>query len=59
MSIYSDYKCGALTEDEYRNECARENRKDRIQREMVVESLEEMCDLMCGAPEDDCGDDQE
>lgn len=26
---------------------------DWLKREMTVDSLEEMCDLMCGAPEDD------
>lgn len=29
MSIYSDYKVGALSDDEYDNLCAIENRKER------------------------------
>ena len=29
MSIYSDYKCGALSDDEYRNICNRENARER------------------------------
>lgn len=29
MSIYSDYKVGALSDDEYDNLCAHENRKER------------------------------
>ena len=59
MSIYSDYKVGALTDDEYLFLARRENRRDRIEREMVVDSLEEMCDLMCGRPEDDYDEDSE
>ena len=27
-----------------------------IKREMTIESLEELCDLMCGGPEDDSDD---
>ena len=33
MSIYSDYECGAMTEREFRNACARENNEDRYERE--------------------------
>ena len=29
MSIYSDYKCGALTEEEYHGHCVRVNREER------------------------------
>lgn len=29
MSIYSDYKVGALSDDEFRNMCIRENRRER------------------------------
>lgn len=29
MSIYSDYKVGALSDDEFRNMCIRENRQER------------------------------
>lgn len=41
MSIFSDYKVGALTEDEFRNECARMNREDRWEREHEYEEGEE------------------
>jgi len=30
MSAWSDWKCGALSDEEYQNECARENRMERI-----------------------------
>ena len=33
MSIYSDYKVGAISDDEFRNECARINREDRWEQE--------------------------
>lgn len=33
MSIFSDYECGALSDDEFRNECNRMNRQDRYERE--------------------------
>ena len=59
MSIFSDYKVGALSDEQFENEGRRMNRRDRIEREMVVSSLEEMCDLMCGAPEEDFEDDSE
>lgn len=59
ISAYSDYKCGALSDEQFENECRRMNRRDRIEREMVVSSLEEMCDLMCGAPEEDYDEDSE
>ena len=29
MSIYSDYKCGAMTETEFHNACVTENMKER------------------------------
>lgn len=29
MSIYSDYKVGALSDDEFRNMCILENRRER------------------------------
>lgn len=29
MSAYSDYKCGAMTEQEYKGHCVRVNRKER------------------------------
>lgn len=33
ISIFSDYKCGALTDEQFENECRRMNRRDRIERE--------------------------
>ena len=36
-----------------------ERKKTWIKREMQVNSLEEMCDLMCGAPETDWDEDSE
>lgn len=33
MSIYSDYKVGALSDEEYDSLCAWENRKDRYERD--------------------------
>lgn len=44
MSIYSDYKCGALTWKEFRRECARENREDRFYQEHQYEDIEENYD---------------
>ena len=32
MSIYSDYKVGALSDADFRSECARMNREDRWDR---------------------------
>lgn len=32
MSIFSDYECGAMSESEFRQECARMNRIDRDER---------------------------
>jgi len=29
MSIYSDYKCGAMSYDEYKSACAQENRMEK------------------------------
>jgi len=58
ISIYSDHKVGAIDDDEFRFLSNRENRRDRIEREMVVDSLEEMFDLMCGAPEEDWEDEE-
>lgn len=33
MSIFSDYKAGALSDEEYRDECAYMNRQDRWEQE--------------------------
>lgn len=38
MSIFSDYKVGALSDWEYEQECRRMNREDRYERDMM-ESL--------------------
>ena len=59
MSIFSDHDCGALSDEDFERECIRMNNRDGVEREMVVSSLEEMCDLMCGAPEADFEDDSE
>lgn len=59
MSIFSDYKCGALTDEQFENECRRMNRRDNIEREMIVTSLEEMCDLMCGSAEEEQEDEED
>ena len=40
MSIYSDYKVGALSDEEFREECKRINREDRIDREEYWKSFE-------------------
>jgi len=37
MSIYSDYKCGAMSDWEYRQACARENRKEREYEQDIFE----------------------
>ena len=48
MSIYSDHKCGAITDQEFRNACARENRKERtIMDELEDERKEHLKSLMC------------
>lgn len=33
MSIYSDYKCGAMDDVEFHNACVEENDQDRWERE--------------------------
>ena len=38
MSIFSDFKVGALSEQEYRDECIRMNREDRYERERMYET---------------------
>lgn len=39
MSIFSDYKVGALTDEQFENECRRMNRRDRIEREEEEDKL--------------------
>lgn len=41
MSIFSDYKCGALSDEEFRSACAEMNRQDRWEREHEFEDDEE------------------
>lgn len=45
MSIYSDYKSGAMSDDEYKFECGRENRKDKTFFERLME--EDACYERC------------
>ena len=39
MSIYSDYKVGALTDEEYQFLAKRENRRDELEREHEFDDL--------------------
>ena len=41
MSAYSDWKCGAITFDEYLAECNREEARDRYYEERQTEDREE------------------
>ena len=50
MSIFSDYKVGALSEFEFRQECKRMNRQE------YIDDFEQ---LEMEDPEDDEGDDNE
>ena len=38
MSIYSDYKCGALTDEEFKALCIHENEMDRY--DLLIEKQE-------------------
>lgn len=40
MSIYSDYKVGAISDEELRNFGVRENRRDRCERECLENGIE-------------------
>lgn len=40
MSIFSDYRVGALSDEEYRDECACMNRQDRWENEHECEDEE-------------------
>lgn len=57
MSIYSDYKVGALDEVEYHNMCVEENARDRYEREhMYIDEWEryaEEDDLVMESEEDE------
>ena len=37
MSIFSDYKCGAMDYDEFKQACARMNAEDRYEREHLFD----------------------
>ena len=39
MSIFSDYKCGALSESDYRYECNKMNRQARHEEEEYWDAL--------------------
>lgn len=41
ISIFSDYKCGAMSDDEFRSACAEMNRQDRWEREHEFDDDEE------------------
>lgn len=41
MSIFSDYECGALSCDEYREECKRMNSRDRYERERQYDEIDD------------------
>ena len=44
MSIFSDYKVGALSDFEFEQECARMNRQDRWERDHMYDDLNGGCD---------------
>lgn len=46
ISIFSDHACGAISDDEFRDYCAIENRKERYfdERQMILDSLSSQCD---------------
>lgn len=41
MSIFSDCKCGALTEEEFKMECTRMNNQDRYEQEHEFDDYDE------------------
>lgn len=43
MSIYSDYKAGAVSDDEFRFLCRRENAKDRCDKLDLMVREQECC----------------
>jgi hypothetical protein len=45
MSAYSDWKCGALSDDEYTFECNREAAMDKYYEEMMYDDCEEEDDV--------------
>ena len=40
MSIFSDYECGAIDDDEYRNACIKMNAEDRYERDHMFDDPE-------------------
>ena len=52
MSIFSDYKVGALSDDEFRSECARMNREERYYEAKEAESMYYTDDEFDGCPYD-------
>ena len=47
MSIFSDYKVGALTDEEFHNECVKMNMQDRYEQEHMYDDDEDDEDMMC------------
>ena len=41
MSIFSDYKCGAMSDDEYKDACIRMNLQYRYEQEHLYDEDEE------------------
>ena len=41
MSIFSDYKCGALSDDEFKADCIRMNNRERYEEEHIYDEDEE------------------
>ena len=41
MSIFSDYKCGALTREEFESECAAMNNRDRWEQAHIYDKCDE------------------
>ena len=44
MSSYSDWKCGALSDDEYRDECNHEARQDRFLEDKMYNETVSRCE---------------
>lgn len=47
MSIYSDFECGAISDEEFRNFGVRMNRRDRYEREQEGEEDDSQEDDRC------------
>lgn len=58
MSIYSDYKVGALTDEQFENECRRENRRERgLSEKTVKRNWKKVIDWLDKDVEDELEDD--